>query len=103
MNKASHIAALVLGAGLSFGGAELIQNADVVDANADKQAILKQYVEAQVRLGEVPTLDLSTASADEMSQAFSDLATEKGAFDPKQPDLFVALHQKAVEQGTACQ
>ncbi len=99
----SHIAALILGGGIMFGATDLTQNATVVDATTDKQAILKQYVEAEVRLGEVPTLDLSTASVDEMTQAYSDLAVEQATIDPKQPNLFDALHEKAVADGIACQ
>ncbi len=98
--KLSHIAALLVGGGLMLGGTELTQDAQVVDANADKQAILKYYVDAQVRLNETPTLDLSVASAEEMSEAYRQLATEKDAFIKE--NLFESLHDKAVEDGVAC-
>ncbi len=99
-NAAKILAGALIGSSLTFGGATVFgadTNADLV---ADKEAILKQYVQAQVRLNEVPTLDLSTASTEEMSKAFGDLATEQDAFTNE--NLFIALHDKAVAAGTAC-
>lgn len=67
-------------------------------------AILKQYVEAQVRLGEEPALDLSVVSVEQLSAAYADLANEKDVAIPlgEESKLFVALHDKAVEEGLAC-
>ncbi len=64
------------------------------------QEVLKQYVYAQVRLNEVPTLNLSVVSADQMSKAIGDLATEKNA--KTKDNLFESLHDKALQEGSAC-
>lgn len=101
MNEFSKYAAGILaGSALTFGAGELTQDAQVADASADKQAILKMYVDSEIRLGEIPTLDLSVASADEMSRAYGDLAIEQDAFT--KDNLFESLHDKAVLDGTAC-
>ncbi len=99
----THIAALILGGGLMFGGTALAQSAEVTDAQTDKHEIAKAYLYAQARLNEVPTIDLSYISTEEASAAYAEIAAEKGALDPKQPNLFIALHDKAVEEGKSCQ
>ncbi len=94
------ISAALVGGILTFGAGEIMEDPKIVDATADKQAILRYYIDAQVRLNEIPTLDLSIISADEMSQASIDLATEKDVLTKE--NLFEALHDKAVEEGVAC-
>ncbi len=96
------IGGVVAGAALTFGAGAISTDQQLTNAQVDKQAILKQYVDAEIRLNEVPTLDLSVASPDEYATAYGQLATEKGTLDPQEPDLFTALHDKAIADGVAC-
>ncbi len=96
----SHIATLILGAGLMFGGTQTFGASEVEDANADKQAILKEYIAAKVRLNEIPDLNTDIVSFEEYFAASYQLASDKEALT--QENMFEALHDKAVEDGVAC-
>ncbi len=101
-NRLKIIAALFAGSAITYGGTAIVSNQTVEVATASKQAVLEQYVDAEVRLNEVPTLDLATASTEEMSAAYASLATKQNVLDPKQPNVFISLHDEAVKTGTAC-
>lgn len=94
-------AGAVAGGVLTLGGAHTFGGVDVAQpVSEQKNTILKQYVQAQARLGEVPTLDLSIVSNEEMSQAIADIANEQQIVT--KDNIFEALHEKAVAEGTAC-
>lgn len=100
-------AAAAVGAILAGGGAVMSMEAQVDAAQADaaaagyeKQEVLKDYVYAQARLGELPELDTSIVDPEEMSAAYVAIAEEKGATE--KPNLFEGLSEKAVEAGEAC-
>lgn len=91
--------ATILGATLSFGATTALTPSTAI-LEQQKAEITKSYVYAQVRLNEIPTLDLSVVSVAEMTKAYADLATEKNALT--KANLFEGLHDKAVLEGTAC-
>lgn len=100
-------AAAVVGAMLAGGGVAVSMEAQVDAAKADaaaagfeKQEVLKDYVYAQARLGEIPKLDISIVDPEEMSAAYIAIAKEKGAIQKE--NLFDGLAEKAVEAGEAC-
>ncbi len=96
----SYIVTLILGGGIMFGGTELMQDPQVVDATADKQAILKEYIAAKVRLNEIPDLNTDIVTPEEYFAASYELASDKEALTKE--NMFEALHDKAVEDGLAC-
>lgn len=105
--KAKQGIALALGAALAAGGTFTLTQEEVKSAHEEiltlkdqKHEVLKQYVWAQARIGEVPTLDLTYVSTEEYTAAFAELATEKDAF--KQDDLFKGLEDKASDEGLKC-
>lgn len=99
---------MLLGAALTAGGSLLVDQSQLQAANIElqqtqvsKQEVLKQYVYAQVRLGEIPTLDLTFVTPEEYTQAYADLVNEKNT--PKNdPDLFKDLKTQAIQEGIAC-
>lgn len=66
-----------------------------------KVQILSEYVYAAARLDEIPTLDLTNATPEEMSQAFVDAIEDKEIEDPDQ-NLFQSLRQEAIARAEAC-
>ncbi len=100
-NTLKVLAGTLIGSTLTFGGSKVFGGeTDTAAIQSQKDALAKQYVYAQVRLNEIPTLDLSIISVDEMTKAYSDLANEKGAL--AKDNLFDGLHDKAVQDGVAC-
>lgn len=91
---------LLVGGGAVFGAMGESDQAKVDDANADKVAVLSQYVYATARLGEVPTLDISIASTDEMSKAYIQAVQNTKA--EKTQNLLDGLKAKAVLDKVAC-
>ncbi len=88
-NTLKVLAGTLIGSTLTFGGSKVFGGeTDTAAIQSQKDALAKQYVYAQVRLNEIPTLDLS------------DLANEKGAL--AKDNLFDGLHDKAVQDGVAC-
>lgn len=100
-------AAAVVGAMLAGGGVAVSMEAQVDAAQAEaaaagieKQEVLKDYVYAQARLGELPELDTSIVDPEEMSAAYIAIAEEKGATE--KGNLFEGLTEKAAQAGEAC-
>lgn len=100
-------AGLVVGAMLAGGGAVVSMEAQVDAAQAEAAAagfekgeVLKDYVYAQARLGEIPELDTSIVDPEEMSAAYVAITEEKGATE--KPNLFEGLAEKAEQAGEAC-
>lgn len=100
-------AGLVVGAMLAGTGAVATMDAqlnaaqaEAAAASAEKQEVLKDYVYAQARLGEIPELDTSVVEPEEMSAAYIAVAQEKGATE--KPNLFEGLSERAAEAGEAC-
>lgn len=88
----------------SVFGAETIP---VAEANAaqqaildDKQLILEDNIYLRVRLGELPAWDPSIVTAQEMTTAYTDLATKKDALDNE--NLYDGLRLQAQEAGAIC-
>ena len=67
-----------------------------------KQDILKDYIYSQIRLLEVPPIDLTFATPQEIQQAYINLAEEKQIVVKLDDDLFIRLRDKAVLEGSAC-
>lgn len=82
-----------------FGGVQTF-GVEVPTLDEQKNELVKQYIYAQARLNEIPTLDLSIMTIEEMTQAAADIIAEKGT--PTKENLFEALHDTAVSEGTAC-
>lgn len=101
MDLKTILASLASGALIATGATYATLETQATDLQASKHEILKQYVYAQARIGEVPTLDLTYATPEEYAQAYVELMNEKQA--PKDdPDLFNDLHAQAIKDGTAC-
>lgn len=95
------IVGLFIGGVATFGATDNTDKAAVAAAQADKVAVLSQYVYAQARLGEVPTLNLSIASADDMTNAYV-LAVANNNAQKSDPNLFTDLVNDAKADGFAC-
>lgn len=108
-NFLKYLVSALGGAALTFGATDLTTtttstqlSAQVATATAQKDSILEDYVNDQVRLNEVPTLDLSIATPDEMTAAIGTLANTEGVVVAPDGNVFTALHDAAVQNGTAC-
>ena len=75
--------------------------AEVDKTNQEKHLILTDNVWLQARLNQVPIWDISTVSAEEMSQAYVSKAEEVGA--TTNPNLFEGLKEEAIKRGINCQ
>lgn len=71
------------------------------ELSADKVQILSDYIYASARLGDVPVVDVSIASLDEVSAAYVDAVEDKDIENPKS-NLFETLRDEAVARSEAC-
>ena len=97
----------ILGGIIAVGGtytltAEQVSDlqAEVEKTNQEKHLILKDNVWKSARLNEIPIWDISTVSAEEMSQAYVSKAEEVGA--TTNPNLFEGLKEEAIKRGINC-
>lgn len=101
--SATAVIALAIGAGgaTAAQGTELtVQKQITEQATTQKHEVLKQYIYAQARLHETPELVLSAVSSEEMTKAYIEIATEKGATNKN--NLFEGLSDKAKQDGVSC-
>jgi len=81
---------------LASGGTAALYTGQVADLEADKAMVLKQYVYSQISSDRLPELDLSTVSAEEMTNAYIEVVVEP---DPTEPNLFITGKKLAVQKG----
>ena len=102
MNETTNIIAGTVGGFiLAFGVSSFTDQTELLALQNEKHEVLKSYVYAQARIGEVPTLDLSIVSQEEYVAAFSSLVEEKQV-ETTDPNLFIDLQEHAKSEGVAC-
>ncbi len=99
------IAGIILGAG-TVGLAGTVDTVDTAKLQTDKQAVLDENIELHSRFAEPAVLDLNVATAEEVSQAYANVANEYGVtltdLNTAKGNVQAAIQEKLAGTGLMC-
>ncbi len=75
---------------------------NVEKMSTEKRVVLKDYIYDKIRLNEIPNIDLSYTSPEEITQAYIDNLNEKGIEAQAGDDALELLKVEAESKGELC-
>ena len=94
------IAAILVGASIATGGATVYYQEQLASEIQKKEVAQESYVCAQVRLDEIPTVDISKFPLNEVSDTYARIANKYNARERE--NLFEGIKEKVAQEDIPC-